>query len=93
MCCAIKQAATGDYPVGRVIIRRGAPPAKDIKGMAEECTRISDVFISHLPHLLMKFIADQAKVANLTQIPLYFQLEIYSVGRLGLVSRLRLESS
>jgi len=84
MACAVKQAATGEYPIGRVLVRRGAPPAKDLKALADECVRISEVFIPTLPRLLMKFIADQGKVANLTQIPMHFQLDLYPNARLGL---------
>ncbi|KAI6224359.1 SCD domain-containing protein [Aphelenchoides fujianensis] len=60
---------------------RGAAAAKDAKVLHDERVAITESFIPTLPRLLNKFIADQEKITALTQIPLYFELEIYQVGR------------
>ncbi|KAI1723640.1 STAG domain-containing protein [Ditylenchus destructor] len=84
MCCAVRQAATGENPVGRTNPKRGPVPAmKDTKALQDERIRISEIFIPSLPRLLAQFIADQSKVLNLTTLPLYFQLEMYPNARFG----------
>ncbi|CAJ0579859.1 unnamed protein product, partial [Mesorhabditis spiculigera] len=86
MCCAIKQAATGDHPVGRAIAKRGPQAAalnpKEARLISEERTRISEVFIPQLAPLIQRYIADREKVWNLVTLPLYFQLEMYVAGQL-----------
>lgn len=54
MCCAVKQAATGENPVGRTSVRRGAPPTKETRVHGDERVRISEAFIPTLPKLLTR---------------------------------------
>ncbi|CAJ0945582.1 unnamed protein product, partial [Mesorhabditis belari] len=84
MCCSIKQAATGDHPVGRAMAKRGpqAANSREARQLADERTKISEVFIPQLPLLLQTYIADREKVCNLVVLPLYFQLEMYVAGQL-----------
>uniref|UniRef100_A0A915DTA0 Cohesin subunit SCC3/SA HEAT-repeats domain-containing protein n=1 Tax=Ditylenchus dipsaci TaxID=166011 RepID=A0A915DTA0_9BILA len=85
MCCAVKQAATGENPIGRTNPKRGpVASTKDARYLVEERARISEVFIPAPPKLLARFIADQAKISNLTSIPVFFQMEMYPNARLGL---------
>lgn len=56
MCCAIKQAATGESPPGRTAVKRGAPSIKEGKLIADEKMRISEAFIPTLPKLLTRVI-------------------------------------
>lgn len=82
MVCSVKQAATGDPPVGRQSTKKTgatASVAKDPRILHEERTRITEAFIPTLPRLINKFIADQEKINSLTQLPLFFELEIYQV--------------
>jgi cohesin complex subunit SA-1/2 len=82
MACSVKQAATGDPPVGRQSSKKlgtTASLAKDPRVIHEERTRITEAFIPTLPRLINKFIADQEKINSLTQLPLFFELEIYQV--------------
>lgn len=84
MVCSVKQAATGDPPVGRQSTKKtgaAASLAKDPRVIREERTRITEAFIPTLPRLINKFIADQEKITSLTQLPLFFELDIYQVGR------------
>jgi hypothetical protein len=53
LSAAIKQAATGDTPVGRYHGKRGAVQ-KDFRQIQEERNRISEVLIPALPRLLRK---------------------------------------
>ncbi len=50
-------------------------------GVREEKIRLTAHFISALPQLLQKFIADTDKITNLLQIPKYFELDMYTTGR------------
>lgn len=56
MCCAVKEAATGESPPGRTAVKRGAPSAKEGKLIIDEKIRISEAFISTLPKLLTRVI-------------------------------------
>ncbi|KAK6027041.1 hypothetical protein OSTOST_06975, partial [Ostertagia ostertagi] len=82
LVCSVRQAATGDLPVGRSVVKRGAPSTKESRTLVEDRTRLSEVLIPALPKLLQKFIADRDKVANLITLPLNFQLDMYMAGRL-----------
>uniref|UniRef100_A0A0N4WR31 SCD domain-containing protein n=1 Tax=Haemonchus placei TaxID=6290 RepID=A0A0N4WR31_HAEPC len=82
LVCSVRQAATGEPPVGRSVVKRGAPSTKESRTLVEDRTRLSEVLIPALPKLLQKFIADRDKVANLITLPLNFQLDIYMAGRL-----------
>jgi len=80
MVCCVKQAATGEYPVGRGPTRKLT--TKENKQVQDDKTRLTEHFIVTLPQLLAKYNVDSEKVANLLQIPLYFDLEIYTTSRL-----------
>ncbi|CAL1527874.1 unnamed protein product [Lymnaea stagnalis] len=79
MVCCVKQAATGESPVGRSPNRKMS--AKELKQVSEDKQRLTEHFIVALPQLLLKYLMDAEKVANLLQIPLYFDLDIYTSGR------------
>ncbi|KAI6189132.1 SCD domain-containing protein [Aphelenchoides besseyi] len=82
MVSSVKQAVTGDLPVGRSSGKKGTTAAaKDARSLQEERVRVTEAFIPTLPRLINKFIADQEKVMSLIQLPLYFDLDIYQVGR------------
>ena len=80
MVCAIKQSATGEPPVGRGPIRKLLSP-REAKQVADDKSRLTEHFITTLPTLLAKYIADPEKVANLMTIPQYFELDIYTTSR------------
>ncbi|VDM63612.1 unnamed protein product [Angiostrongylus costaricensis] len=82
LVCSVRQAATGEPPVGRSVVKRGAPSTKESRTLLEDRNRLSEVLIPALPKLLQKFIADRDKVANLITLPLNFQLDMYMAGRL-----------
>ncbi|WKX99224.1 hypothetical protein Q1695_014252 [Nippostrongylus brasiliensis] len=82
LVCSVRQAATGEPPVGRSVVKRGAPSSKESRVLVEDRNRLSEVLIPALPKLLQKFIADRDKVANLITLPLNFQLDMYMAGRL-----------
>ena len=82
LVCSVKQTATGEYPVGRGVTKRGAPSTKENRQLIEDKTKLSEVLIPTCPLIVQKFSADREKVANLMSIPLYFQLDMYLAGRL-----------
>uniref|UniRef100_A0A8C4VRE3 Cohesin subunit SA n=1 Tax=Gopherus evgoodei TaxID=1825980 RepID=A0A8C4VRE3_9SAUR len=77
----IREAAEGHPPVGRGAAKKMLS-AKEKKIQLEDCTKITEHFIVVLPQLLAKYSADAEKVANLLQIPQYYDLDVYSTGRL-----------
>ncbi|KAK7478980.1 hypothetical protein BaRGS_00029741 [Batillaria attramentaria] len=77
--CCVKQAATGESPVGRGPNRKLT--AKEAKQVSEDKTKLTEHFIVTLPQLLLKYLMDPEKVANLLQIPQYFDLDIYTSSR------------
>ncbi|XP_064615065.1 cohesin subunit SA-2-like [Liolophura sinensis] len=79
MVCCVKQAATGESPVGRGPNRKLT--VKEVKQVSEEKTKLTEHFIVTLPQLLAKYLMDAEKVTNLLQIPQYFDLEIYTTSR------------
>ncbi|RXG56416.1 Cohesin subunit SA-2, partial [Armadillidium vulgare] len=81
LVCCVKQAATGDPPVGRGPTRKLTISAKESKQVSEDKTKLTEHLIPTLPQLLHKYIADPEKVANLLVIPQYFELEIYTNSR------------
>ena len=52
MVCCLKQAATGEYPVGRGPVRKLT--TKDSKTVLDDKTRLTEHFIVTLPQLLAK---------------------------------------
>ncbi|KAK3094501.1 hypothetical protein FSP39_002578 [Pinctada imbricata] len=79
MVCCVKQAATGESPVGRGPNKKLT--SKENKQVMEDKTRLTEHFIVGLPQLLLKYLMDAEKVANLLQIPQYFDLDIYTASR------------
>uniref|UniRef100_A0A2K5SHR3 Cohesin subunit SA n=1 Tax=Cebus imitator TaxID=2715852 RepID=A0A2K5SHR3_CEBIM len=77
MVCTIRQAAEAHPPVGRGTGKR-VLTAKERKTQIDDRNKLTEHFIITLPMLLSKYSADAEKVANLLQIPQYFDLEIYS---------------
>merc|ERR1719245_624136 len=80
MVCCIKQAATGEPPVGRGPTRKGLS-AKELKQVQDDKQALTAHFIQSLPHLLHKYLPDAEKIANLMVIPQYFDLDIYTTSR------------
>nr|CAH0108959.1 unnamed protein product [Daphnia galeata] len=80
MTCCIKQAATGEPPVGRGPTRK-ITTVKETKQAQDDRVRLTEHYIQTLPLLLGKYIADPEKVANLLLIPQYFDMEIYTTSR------------
>ncbi|GMT33576.1 hypothetical protein PFISCL1PPCAC_24873, partial [Pristionchus fissidentatus] len=81
MVCAAKQATSGEFPVGRMVVKRGAPAVvKELRLLKEERNKLSLVFIPNIAALLHKFMADRDKVANLMTLPSYFSLDVYTSG-------------
>lgn len=80
MVCCVRQAATGEAPVGRGPNRK-IPSVKEIKQVQDDKQRLTEHFISTLPPLIDKYRADPDKLANLLSIPQYFDLEIYTTSR------------
>lgn len=80
MVCCVKQAATGEPPVGRGPTRKGSS-MKEMKQAGEDKTKLTEHFIVTLPPLLEKYSADPEKLANLLTIPQYFELDLYTSGR------------
>ncbi|XP_075040469.1 cohesin subunit SA-2 isoform X2 [Mixophyes fleayi] len=81
MLCTIRQAAECHPPVGRGTGKR-VLTAKEKKTQLDDKTRITELFAVSLPQLLAKYSVDAEKVTNLLQLPQYFDLEIYTTGRL-----------
>ncbi|XP_053166181.1 cohesin subunit SA-1 isoform X3 [Hemicordylus capensis] len=81
MVCTIRQAAEAHPPVGRGTGKR-VLTAKERKTQIDDRNKLTEHFIIALPMLLSKYSADAEKVANLLQIPQYFDLELYSTGRM-----------
>ncbi|KAL7990759.1 hypothetical protein Chor_014189 [Crotalus horridus] len=81
MVCTIRQAAEAHPPVGRGTGKR-VLTAKERKTQIDDRNKLTEHFIIALPMLLSKYSVDAEKVANLLQIPQYFDLEIYSTGRM-----------
>uniref|UniRef100_A0A8C4ZK27 Cohesin subunit SA n=1 Tax=Gadus morhua TaxID=8049 RepID=A0A8C4ZK27_GADMO len=81
MVCTIRQAAEAHPPVGRGTGKR-VLTAKERKTQIDDKNKLTEHFIMALPMLLSKYQADSEKVANLLQIPQFFDLDVYSAGRM-----------
>ncbi|NWX56420.1 STAG2 protein, partial [Promerops cafer] len=77
----VREAAEGHPPVGRGAAKK-ILSVKEKKIQLEDCTKITEHFIMVLPQLLAKYSTDAQKVANLLQIPQYYDLDVYSTGHL-----------
>ncbi|CAF4315533.1 unnamed protein product, partial [Rotaria sp. Silwood2] len=80
MVCCVREAATGEYPIGRGQPNRKLT-MKEQKQKEDDKKVLTDHFISTLPPLLNKYIADADKLLNLLQIPLHFNYEVYTTTR------------
>ncbi|CAH1993260.1 unnamed protein product [Acanthoscelides obtectus] len=80
MVCCVKQAATGEAPVGRGPTRK-ASSMREMKQTGEDKQKLTEHFIVTLPPLLDKYSADPEKLSNLLSIPQYFDLDLYTSGR------------
>ncbi|XP_069008755.1 cohesin subunit SA-1a [Embiotoca jacksoni] len=81
MVCTIRQAAEAHPPVGRGTGKR-VLTAKEKKTQIDDKNKLTEHFIMTLPMLLSKYQVDSEKVANLLQIPQFFDLDVYSAGRM-----------
>uniref|UniRef100_A0A8D3DY35 Cohesin subunit SA n=1 Tax=Scophthalmus maximus TaxID=52904 RepID=A0A8D3DY35_SCOMX len=81
MVCTIRQAAEAHPPVGRGTGKR-VLTAKERKTQIDDKNKLTEHYIMALPMLLSKYQADSEKVANLLQIPQFFDLDVYSAGRM-----------
>uniref|UniRef100_A0A3Q2YKT1 Cohesin subunit SA n=1 Tax=Hippocampus comes TaxID=109280 RepID=A0A3Q2YKT1_HIPCM len=81
MLCTVRQAAECHPPVGRGTGKR-VMTAKEKKTQLDDRTRMTELFAVSLPPLLAKYAVDAEKVTNLLQLPQFFDLEIYTTGRL-----------
>uniref|UniRef100_A0A674NEG5 STAG2 cohesin complex component n=1 Tax=Takifugu rubripes TaxID=31033 RepID=A0A674NEG5_TAKRU len=81
MLCTVRQAAECHPPVGRGTGKR-VMTAKEKKTQLDDRTRITELFAVALPPLLAKYAVDAEKVTNLLQLPQFFDLEIFTTGRL-----------
>ncbi|NWW06711.1 STAG2 protein, partial [Oreocharis arfaki] len=77
----VREAAEGHPPVGRGAAKK-ILSVKEKKIQLEDCTKITEHFIMVLPQLLAKYSTDAQKVANLLQIPQYYDLDVYRTGHL-----------
>jgi cohesin complex subunit SA-1/2 len=89
MVCCIKQAATGEPPVGRGANRRQLS-AKESKQIENDKVRISEHFIQTLPLLLDKYKADAEKIANLITVPQHFIISYFTQNQDSLDTLLKL---
>ncbi|KAJ3588398.1 hypothetical protein NHX12_011991 [Muraenolepis orangiensis] len=81
MLCTVRQAAECHPPVGRGTGKR-VMTAKEKKTQLDDRTRMTELFAVSLPPLLAKYAVDSEKVTNLLQLPQFFDLDIYTTGRL-----------
>ncbi|NWU44058.1 STAG2 protein, partial [Hylia prasina] len=77
----VREAAEGHPPVGRGAAKK-ILSVKEKKIQLEDCTKITEHFTMVLPQLLAKYSTDAQKVANLLQIPQYYNLDVYSTEHL-----------
>lgn len=80
MVCAVRQSACGEPPVGRGPIRK-VLSAREAKQVSDDRSRLTQHFITTLPSLLTKYVADPEKVVNLMTVPQYFDLDLYTTSR------------
>uniref|UniRef100_A0A8C7N1A2 Cohesin subunit SA n=1 Tax=Oncorhynchus kisutch TaxID=8019 RepID=A0A8C7N1A2_ONCKI len=81
MLCTVRQAAECHPPIGRGTGKR-VMTAKEKKTQLDDRTRMTELFAVTLPPLLAKYSIDSEKVTNLLQLPQFFDLDIYTTGRL-----------
>ena len=80
MTCCARQASDGQPPVGRAQPKKLTGKERQI--VQDDKNRLTNHFIQTLPRLLSKHGIDPEKVADLVVIPQYFDLDMYTSGRL-----------
>ncbi|CAH2091539.1 unnamed protein product [Euphydryas editha] len=83
MVCCVRQASTGEPPVGRGASRKHhhIMSKEQAKMVSDDRAKMTTHFMVTLPALLDKFGADPEKLTNLVAIPQYFDLELYTTQR------------
>ncbi|XP_067323235.1 cohesin subunit SA-3 [Anolis sagrei] len=81
LVASMRQATEGQPPVGRASGKK-VVSARERKVQAEDRRRLTQHLIPLLPQLIAKFSADAEKVVSLLEAPGYFDLALYSTGRL-----------
>ncbi|TRY95235.1 hypothetical protein DNTS_023077 [Danionella cerebrum] len=81
MFCAVRQTCECHPPIGRGTGKR-VLTSKEKKTQLDDRTKVTETFAVALPLLLAKYSVDPEKVTNLLQLPQFFDLEIYTTGRL-----------
>ncbi|XP_077434073.1 cohesin subunit SA-2 isoform X2 [Vanacampus margaritifer] len=83
MICAIRRAVEATPPVGRIPVKKGLIRlnAKEKRTQEQDRQRITAHFVPLLTQLLAKYSADTGKVRFLLEVPLYFDLDMYSSGK------------
>ncbi|XP_034831620.2 cohesin subunit SA-2 isoform X2 [Maniola hyperantus] len=83
MLCCVRQASTGEPPVGRGASRKHHQvlSKEQAKMVSDDRAKMTTHFMVTLPALLDKFGADPEKLTNLVAIPQYFDLELYTTQR------------
>ncbi|KAG6462453.1 hypothetical protein O3G_MSEX013267 [Manduca sexta] len=83
MVCCVRQASSGEPPVGRGASRKHHHmlSKEQAKVVSDDRAKMTAHFIVTLPALLDKFGADPEKLTNLVSIPQYFDLELYTTQR------------
>jgi cohesin complex subunit SA-1/2 len=80
MTSCVKEAATGEYPVGRTQ-PTVAQTQLNKKHLQDDRAQLTVHFIQTITPLLTKYNSDEEKILNLLQIPLYFDLSQYKERR------------
>ncbi|XP_043359597.1 cohesin subunit SA-3 isoform X19 [Dermochelys coriacea] len=78
---SMRQATEGKPPVGRGPGKK-VLSARERKALEDDREKLTQYLIPLLPQLLAKFSADAEKVVLLLAAPCYFNLSLYSSGRL-----------
>ena len=95
MTCAVKQASTGEAPVGRATTGGGGsyahatttsastvvPTKQQSKQINDDRVQLTLHFLQTITQLLTKNNSDDENLLNLLQIPLYFDLNQYKERR------------
>ncbi|VDP39291.1 unnamed protein product [Schistosoma margrebowiei] len=81
MVCCVRQAATGESPVGRQVRNSAAPSSREARALAEERSRMTEAMITAIPALLAKYGESPERATNLLAIPRHMEMELYTTGR------------
>lgn len=75
LLATIRRVSTGEVPHGRVIPKR---IAKDMRQSKEEKTRYTEALIPFIAGMVEKFKRKHKPLSALLEIPLLFDLELYT---------------